>query len=301
MLLDRLLENIGLEVEPFAICRVRRGWRLDMAKAGEVHLHFVVDGRGILRAPSAFKASLERFTLVLVPPGIRHRIEPEGHVEHEIGTMEATCRSLPTGLDEFNAGGGEAGLVITCGRLTTTYGGVIGLFDHLNAPLVENFEEVSEVRQLFDWLLIEQASSKPGARRMTQALMAQCLIHLFRRLCSQEECALPWLAALEHPGYALVVDAILSDPGAPHTLDSLAVLAGMSRSVFSERFHAAFGRSAVDLLRETRLRRAARLLHTTDLPVKAIASKVGFSSRSHFSRAFKELFEQDPKRFRATE
>ena len=100
MLLDRLLENIGLEVEPFAICRVRKGWRLDMAKAGEVHLHFVVDGRGILRAPSAFKASLERFTLVLVPPGIRHRIEQAGDVEHDIGAKEAVCRTLPTGLDE---------------------------------------------------------------------------------------------------------------------------------------------------------------------------------------------------------
>jgi transcriptional regulator GlxA family with amidase domain len=42
----------------------------------------------------------------------------------------------------------------------------------------------------------------------------------------------------------------------------------MSRTTFNERFLKAFGRSAMDFLKETRLRGGARLLRTTDLPIK---------------------------------
>ncbi len=34
------------------------------------------------------------------------------------------------------------------------------------------------------------------------------------------------------------------------------------------------------------------------VPIKAIASKVGYASRSHFSRAFKEQFARDPAYYR---
>ena len=48
-----------------------------------------------------------------------------------------------------------------------------------------------------------------------------------------------------------------------------------------------------------RLRRAARLLETTDLPVGVVAERVGYASRSYFSRAFKELYGAYPAGFRA--
>ena len=272
-----------------------------MAEVGEVHLHFVVQGRGCVLSGGGFRARVAPSSLVLIPPRVKHRIEPEGIAEHEVGVHEAICHATPTGFDEVIAGEGPPGLVMTCGRLTATYGGVLGLFDQLREPLVESFADLPDVRSLFDQLLREQDAGVPGAARMTRALMEQCLIHLFRRLHGRQEKGLPWLAAFGHPGFARVVHLILSDPAAPHTLDSLAAVAGMSRSAFSEHFHAAFGRSAVELLRETRLRLGARLLQTSDLPVKAIASRVGYSSRSHFSRAFKHAYGSDPARFRAAE
>ena len=266
-----------------------------------MNLHFIVEGRGHVLASQGFRAPVSPSTLVVVPPGMGHKFEPDGATEHEIGVPGAVCRPTPTGLDEVVAGRGSEGLVMTCGRLTATYGGALGLFDHLEAPLVESFEDEPGVRAVFERLLVEQDSEAPGAARMTQTLMEQCLIYLFRRLHERDAPPLPWLAALQHPGFARVLDTILDDPGGPHTLDAFAAMAGMSRSVFSERFQGAFGRSAIDLLRETRLRLGARLLQTTDLPVKTIATRVGFASRSHFSRAFKESFGSDPARFRAAE
>jgi AraC-like DNA-binding protein len=46
------------------------------------------------------------------------------------------------------------------------------------------------------------------------------------------------------------------------------------------------------------MQRAAKLLATTDLPVKAVAGRVGYRSRSHFSRAFKARYGVDPAGFR---
>ena len=73
----------------------------------------------------------------------------------------------------------------------------------------------------------------------------------------------------------------------------------MGRSAFAGRFSAVLGRSPIEFLKEVRLRRAARLLETTDLPVGVVAERVGYASRSYFSRAFKELHGTYPAGFRA--
>ncbi|MDJ0957923.1 MAG: helix-turn-helix transcriptional regulator [Arenicellales bacterium] len=75
----------------------------------------------------------------------------------------------------------------------------------------------------------------------------------------------------------------------------------MSRSTFSEHFHQVFGRPAMDFVREVRLRNAARLLRQTREPIKTIAARMGYASRSNFSHAFKEFFRITPAEYRAAE
>ena len=54
----------------------------------------------------------------------------------------------------------------------------------------------------------------------------------------------------------------------------------------------------MDFVQKVRLRVAARLLTTTDLPIKVIANSIGYASRSYFSRAFRAAYGADPKTFR---
>jgi len=73
-----------------------------------------------------------------------------------------------------------------------------------------------------------------------------------------------------------------------HTVDSLAKAAAMSRSAFAERFAAAFERSPMSLVHHVRMQRAHQLLtQNGSLSIEEVANRVGYSSRSHFSRAFK--------------
>ena len=110
--------------------------------------------------------------------------------------------------------------------------------------------------------------------------------------------ALPWLSALEDPQLASIIDAMLEHPEEHHTVESLASIAHMSRSAFARRFTECFSRPPMDYLRDVRRRRAAQLLCRDDLSVDEVASKVGFSSRSHFSHTFRDHFGASPLAFR---
>ena len=72
----------------------------------------------------------------------------------------------------------------------------------------------------------------------------------------------------------------------------------MSRSSFTSRFLEVFGQSPIDFLMKVRLRLAAHLLTTTDVPIKLVAKTIGYQSRSYFSRAFRVAYGQDPASYR---
>jgi transcriptional regulator GlxA family with amidase domain len=76
----------------------------------------------------------------------------------------------------------------------------------------------------------------------------------------------------------------------PHSLDSLAERALMSRRTFTRRFRRLTGATVNDWLRGERLALAQRLLETTGQPIEAVAALAGFGSpvslRHHFGRAF---------------
>jgi transcriptional regulator GlxA family with amidase domain len=132
---------------------------------------------------------------------------------------------------------------------------------------------------------------------MAEALMQQCFILLLRRRLRRAG-GPPALAGLRHPGLADAVLAVLQNPAAPHSVESLAASAGMRRTLFAESFSRAFGQGPSEFVQQTRLRAAARLLTSTDLPVKVIAASVGYASRSQFSRAFTASHGVDPTRYR---
>jgi transcriptional regulator GlxA family with amidase domain len=60
------------------------------------------------------------------------------------------------------------------------------------------------------------------------------------------------------------------------------------------------GQPPIEFLKTLRLDRAAHLLARTDLPVKRIAARAGYSSRSSFTRAFLARYGLGPARFRAS-
>ncbi|MET7331492.1 AraC family transcriptional regulator [Nonomuraea sp. NPDC005650] len=96
-----------------------------------------------------------------------------------------------------------------------------------------------------------------------------------------------------------VLALIAAEPGAPHSVASLARAVALSPSRFAHLFTAETGRSPMQAVREARVRHAASLLEVTDLDVGQVAAASGFVSPFHFSRAFRREYGLPPRDYRA--
>ncbi|WP_433430099.1 helix-turn-helix domain-containing protein [Nonomuraea sp. CA-141351] len=96
-----------------------------------------------------------------------------------------------------------------------------------------------------------------------------------------------------------VLALIAAEPGAPHSVASLARAVALSPSRLAHLFAAETGRTPMQAVREARVRRAASLLEVTDLDVGQVAAASGFVSPFHFSRAFKREYGLPPRDYRA--
>ncbi len=83
------------------------------------------------------------------------------------------------------------------------------------------------------------------------------------------------------------------------TVAALARSAGLSRSVFHERFRAELGDSPAAWLRRRRLREAKRRLWRSDEAVTAIAHACGYATSQRFATAFREATGLPPQAWRA--
>ena len=71
---------------------------------------------------------------------------------------------------------------------------------------------------------------------------------------------------------------------------------GISRAQLYRKIKSITGISPNDIVREARMRRADRLLATTDKSVSEIAYEVGFSSPSYFTKCYREFFGRTPNK-----
>ena len=69
---------------------------------------------------------------------------------------------------------------------------------------------------------------------------------------------------------------------------------GLSRVQLYRKVKALTGMTPIELLRETRLKRAMTLLKTTDKTVSEIANEVGFATPGYFSSCFKKQYDKYP-------
>ena len=284
-ILEHYLANLSVEVEPFAICLLDHGWRLSLPGPPCAMLHFVVEGEGWLSCPDGTHTRIGPNWAIVIPAGQDHSLDTTGHIDQE---LKIDCTPSGPPVHYIVAGDdGPSEMKVGCGTMNVRYGEALGLFDHLTELLVIDMSGIPEVPSLFKTLLDEQGQDAPGKYVLQGAVMTHLLVYMFRALGEQSESNLAWLNALDDPRLARAIDRILQDPGGLHSVESLADVACMSRSTFSKHFHDAFSSSPMALVNHVRLERAAKMLTRGSASIEQIGKCVGFSSRSHFSQAFK--------------
>jgi AraC family transcriptional activator of mtrCDE len=306
---DNLLTNLEIDVVRLTECQISPGWRLSFPAAPLPALHYTLMGKGHMIVGDGPAIPLVPHMLVIVPAGLPFRFEVPAETS-SVGTsssppgaplkvMEGRLSEPPERMQRFIAGASEPEVTLVCGYFRAAYGMSIDLFAVMAAPVVEHFAAGDGLVRKLEAVLDELAARQVGMQAMTTALLKQVFVTLVRRFLTGAGSSAPPLAVLGDPQIGRAFAEMVMRPGAAHSAQSLAQVAGLSRSVFMARFTRAIGHPPMVALRQIRMRHAGTLLAARALSVEQVAHAVGYASRSSFVRAFREAHGTDPSDYRA--
>ena len=296
--MDRLLTGLAVRAHAFAVCEIDAGHRLAFAPTAAVTIHYVLVGQGALRTGGA--SGDQHYgprSMIVVPARTTHSLGAcDGSIE--VPVSAAACGLWGDGLVRFAAGTGTPNTLVVCASVTAIYGGALGAFDALDAPLVEGCVESKALGVVFDALVGEVVDPGLGTQALVEALMKQVLVLVLRNHLNRRSVGSPLFAAWQDDRLARAIAAVIERPATAWTVEALATLAGMSRSAFAERFTHAFGHAPMAFVQRVRLQVGADLLRATDLSIAVIGASVGYRSRTYFERVFKAAHGAAPGRYR---
>jgi AraC-like DNA-binding protein len=233
-------------------------------------------------------------------PGLVHFIAVLGgagalhSVAAPIAVAEGELLLLPGQLELHP----EAGLVLAHGLLGASLLDGRSLFDLLPLPHRLNAAGTELLTGAIPEMLRELAHGGAGSAAIVTCLARRLITTLVRDAWPQAGEISSASNASQRERLGKIVDLLRKDPAREYTLDGLAQAAGMSRTVFHRLFTQTYGSSPLALLRELRMKRAQALLSETDMPIKTITARLGYRSRSHFWKLFKDAHGIDPEQFR---
>lgn len=209
--------------------------------------------------------------------------------------LEAAARD---GVAVHN-GGGEVFLL--SGRFAFSGSHATVLFDAL--PPIINIPKASSQAEVLRWALdhwvSELRNPQPGGVLMSTHLAHLMLVQVLRLFLNTSS-VLPkgWFLALTDQQISPAIGAIHTEPARRWTLEELARVSGISRTVFAQRFKALVGSTAMDYLARWRMLMAADRLRNGSENVATIAFSLGYQSESSFSTAFKRIMFCSPMQYR---
>lgn len=299
-LLSEVLQDLRLTRASYGRSELTAPWGIDVPYREGIRFHFVAEGSCWMLTSAHQPVSLDAGDVVLLPHGTAHVIadQPSRRPKSlaEIGPQlvgNATYR-LRTG------GGGARSLIVCC---------TIGFEGPTAHPLIELLPDVMLVRRrethdpalpmLLNLMATEVAGERIGAATIMARLADIVVTRIIRAWVETQPANLTgWLAAVRDPQIGLALARIHRNPGESWSVDSLSNVAGLSRSIFSERFTALLGVSPARYLLQWRMRLGAAWLRNEHMTVAQVASMLGYESDASFSRAFKRFIGVAPSAFR---
>lgn len=285
--LSRILGDLRIVGVSYGCCRLSAPWGVNFPRDGTARLHVVIEGECWLRVDGQAPMRLGPGDAVLLPKGPTHCLSdtPQGRatcIEHLpmklIGDRVYSFDSTPTGST-----------VLACCN--------VRFREPCLNPLLELMPTVVSVSAahgdptlptLLAAMADEVLDQKIGAATVLSRLADVVITRLIRAWVHEGgREAQGWMAAIRDPKIGRALAAIHQDPANAWTIDSLARVAGLSRSLFAERFTRALGLSPARYVTRWRMYLASTLLAEQGLNIAEVGARLGYESGPAFSRAFK--------------
>jgi AraC-like DNA-binding protein len=146
-------------------------------------------------------------------------------------------------------------------------------------------------------LLTEVNTPRCGAMSLQVNYVEVLLVHILRDAISGKEAATGLMGGLADLKLSRALVAIHEKPSQNWDTESLAEIAGMSRSTFMARFRIAVGETPMAYLRHWRLNQAAEDIARGDR-VGEVSRRFGYRSPDAFTRAFQTKHGRSPIEWR---
>lgn len=270
--------------------------------------HVILQGSCWLMPPRGEPVRLSVGDVVLLPHGQEHGLADSLDTELIVVDKSPSecglgCPSTVLQVGPDGPPGQGPPCVMVCG--------IYELEQARTHPLLEDLPEVihlparlghhPRLRTAVDLLCAELKEPQHGSETIVPAMLEVLLLLILRSWFAEQPCRehqVDWVAALRDPAISAALGAIHEAPERRWTVESLGAESGLSRAAFARRFTTLVGQPPLAYLTWWRMTTATRLLQRTDLPVRSIAQKVGYTSEFAFANAFKREYGVAPGSYR---
>jgi AraC-like DNA-binding protein len=290
--LGGLLAAIDTEANGFTLCEVARGIGLSGASSGSVSAYLVLSGTLCLHLSTGEKLRARPGEMVFIPAKVSPVIAAQKLLPTRLISGSSSVKPRNGILVADVTRGRNPAVRVAAARIAGTNAATLA------EPSVIAIGNDLRGQQALDLLREEIEGPLSGSNALAVTLMRACVIVALRLASAVQSGSLSGADRSRHMAIQRAIAVIMARPGDAHCIDTLAQLAGMSRSTFVRHFTRMMQAKPMEFVQRVRLNEAGTILRMTDLPVKTVAATVGFASRSHFSRAFRDFHGQDPSDFR---
>lgn len=191
----------------------------------------------------------------------------------------------------------KEGAELTCANLRFEGGSANPVAATLPAFVCLPLEQLKGSGDVLALIFEEAFEERCGRRALLDRLFEVVLIQILRHLMDSGRTQVGMLAGLAHPRLRLAMVAMHERPAEDWSLERLATIAGMSRSVFANAFREIVGCTPGVYLQRWRVALVQQALRQ-GRSLKLIADEVGYGSESALSRSFKASCGLSPREWK---
>lgn len=309
--LSGLLESMQINNRAFGRFELSEPWALQTPAAEGMNFFLVAQGMVFLGQEEEW-VELNEGDLVILPKGGSQRFrgtQRRGPLldMNRVAHGANSCRAQ--GMNETLHWGGEG----TQSTPTSILLG--GTYRHITEgrhPFFFGLPSIMHVRRddrdaddfmrsILHLLVAETQRPQSGTSLMLTRLLDVLLVHVLRSHGRGGSCpkhAVGLVSALHDAQLSPVFARIHRSLEVDWSVESMAHIAGMSRSSFASRFQEKVGEAPLAYLTRLRMTKAAEELRSSNRTIGEIASAVGYASEAAFHRTFKRYENVGPGAYR---
>jgi AraC-like DNA-binding protein len=277
-LLSDVLHTLRLRGRIFKQGSYSGDWALDATGVTGTVFHLIGRGQAWLHREGVREPLIVRGgDLVMFPNAEWHQ-------------LSGTPKRQP-GVREGGSGDGPFTTVL-CARVDFEAGGANPVLQALPRVIVVRSEDgatSAELHALARLMLVEYEAADAGRQGVLDRLAEAMFVLVLRHHMARAPELTGFLAALKDERVARSLAALHRKPGEGWRVDTLARQAGMSRTVFAERFAALLGRTPMQYLAAWRMHLADEMLRARRSSVAQVAERLGYQTETAFRRAFRRV------------